>query len=1392
MSFWKWGFVICLFSFSVWNTKAQESPYVFFKSWENMGISRPIRDIFIGKDQALYGNSTKGFYRYDGNRWNWVAPSEGLDYFSFVHPRYGFFVAGYRFAQHYKPNEKGTYDTTDLYAQLPQAEKNAFQIFTILSNESEVYLVGNGGIFKWKENTRLTRIWKTATFAGCMQGDKLYFVDQEDQFVVYENGRMHTLSTPSQPLSGIGTVSVEAMQCSQKGQVYMGQRSDTALHYDGHSLTPLSFSTSTGAPVPLKVSRIYTEPSGNLIIRDGKEQLVRVNAQGKILQTWRFADFKVPLEIGIWDITVDREGRVWFTNAQGMGYIDLSRQVTVNNAKVSGIYINAGQIGNTWYYISQNGIYTKSLSGSWEAPFTKIYSSPNIYLENTMPFGNGGYITCEEKEVRFIQNGTAHKVGAGIPCDDIGFLPILPHHFIVSGNTKLTLYDELGNITSDIGSNCMSDAHTPKDDELFCMVKSTNLMAHYYKQFRFNAEGKIISQYRTPIIEHDVGEFFDIFYYHGQLYMSSSKRVLRVGKDKVTLATDIWQRNPNVNLNFIQPTSDGKLWLFAEDRSGYFLPENDHPNSPLKWYALPDRINVLNYTVSAAALPDKSVMFLSEDGVLLKIAPEAMKPSSSVPRVSVSAIWNVANSAMLYMGTREALSKTWQFKTYTRSLKFQLGYGLDMQDPSRVYQTWLEGEESTWGAWMRQAERQYSNLSGTYTLHVRMKDSFGRITETAFPFYVYPPWYARWWALLLWVALLGIGGYLSFGYMVQYRTRQYEARNQELEAKVQERTEVIARQTEELKSLDEAKTVFFANVSHEFRTPLTLISGWIQRLKKEKWSLKSEEGQQALAQMNEQTNNLQGLITQIMDLTKIEAKRFELNREVFDLTAVLHRFDGNFQSLADYKFIKLKTVLPRSPVYVSGDVSALEKIIGNLLTNAIKFTGKGGEVNLEMQMNKAGFAEVTVRDSGIGISPEDLPHIFERFYQAKTNRRKEGGGTGIGLALAHELALLHDGSLTATSTVGEGSTFVFSIPASHSELGTSESELGTRAAELGTSESELGTRESEFGTRAVELGTWKSELGTWKSELGTGAAELGTSESEFGTRESEFGTRAVEFGTRAAEFGTRAAEFGTRSMELGTVAEDRTRILVAEDQPDLRKFIVSLFASEYDVIEAEDGQDAVEKARTFLPDLVISDVMMPQMSGFEVAELLQKESATAFLPFIFLTARASDQDVKRGLALGAVDYVVKPFDLDVLQLKVKNLLQTVKQAAQGKMSRSLLKEEIATDDPTSFKSHVDAYIYQHLSDETLTIEGAIEEMGMGRTVFYKRFKQEIGVSPNSYMRSIRLQTAAVLLEKGSYSVTEVAYQVGFNSIAYFTKAFKEYFGMTPSAFMNKSKGETRP
>lgn len=532
------------------------------------------------------------------------------------------------------------------------------------------------------------------------------------------------------------------------------------------------------------------------------------------------------------------------------------------------------------------------------------------------------------------------------------------------------------------------------------------------------------------------------------------------------------------------------------------------------------------------------------------------------------------------------------------------------------------------------------------------------------------------------------------------------------------------RTTRLLEELDVAKSRFFANISHEFRTPLTVILGSLQDIIAGRFDKKKEEFNEQHHVMLRNTRRLQQLIDEILDLNRLESGSLELRPESGDLVLFLQRLVEAHSPLAERRAIELTFSSSVTQDFRFFDGDKLQKIVGNLLSNALKFSPRGGSVDVSLHTGEV--TEIIVSDDGPGISEEEKKNVFDRFVQMEEGVRL--GGTGIGLALAKELTEFHGGSISLESEPGNGSTFTVRLPLKRAKVGDD-------------------IRYPPAGKATTGDGLPPADV-----QLDTGSLWRPSGEKE-----------------------------------------DRTTVLIIEDNDDVRAYLRRSLEEDYRVIEASNGEAGLKRARLELPDLIVSDVMLPGIDGFEVVRRLKGNVETDCIPVVMLTARAATEDHTQGYGSGAEIYITKPFSPEMLRAACARLLEERQRLRRRLTEQHQIqenREEPKSDPPqtSELSTLVREVLIQHLDQDSFSIDDLATALGMSRPTLYRRIKQELDTTPNALVQKLRLEYADELLRNRAGSVSEVAYAVGFKSLSHFTRSYRAHYEVVPSSVVASSSG----
>ena len=603
---------------------------------------------------------------------------------------------------------------------------------------------------------------------------------------------------------------------------------------------------------------------------------------------------------------------------------------------------------------------------------------------------------------------------------------------------------------------------------------------------------------------------------------------------------------------------------------------------------------------------------------------------------------------------------------------------------------------------------------GNYELIVKGRGLSGEwnAIELSIPLSIPPPYYLQTWfilaMILLALAIIWLG--------VHLRLRSLGKERKLLEKEVEKRTHTIAQQTFELKALDKAKTNFFSSITHEFRTPLTLIIGPLEQVISEQPP--PTILRRRLGGIQKNAHHLLNLINQMLDLSKIESGRMQMETTRGDIIIYTQDLIKRFEPLANKKGLRLEFNGFQENWDTYFDKDSWDKIVYNLLSNAIKFTNPGGDILLTLhkeEKNNRDHIQLKVKDSGIGIDKDQISQIFNRFYQADESTTRSQGGTGIGLALVKELVEMQEGQIEVFSEIEKGTTFDIHIPVLDSD----------KASQL------MAEPFTQLTVPSLE---------------------------------------SLDIPITTA---SNAISDETSKLEL----------LIIEDNVEMREYIrYCIDASKYNITEASNGEEGIEKAQVLIPDLIISDVMMPKKNGFEVTEAIRNHIGTSHIPLILLTAKASLESRLLGLKRGADAYLTKPFSPQELILRIQKLID-IRQLLQQRYSNHTPPEENKTYlQEDEFIINLRNYILQNIDVPGLNGDHIGKHFGISRVNLYRKLKALTDQPISDFVRNIRLNKAKELIQIGKLTISEISYQTGFSSIQHFSRAFKKAFGQAPSEF----------
>jgi signal transduction histidine kinase/DNA-binding response OmpR family regulator len=806
------------------------------------------------------------------------------------------------------------------------------------------------------------------------------------------------------------------------------------------------------------------------------------------------------------------------------------------------------------------------------------------------------------------------------------------------------------------------------------------------------------------------------------------------------------------------------------------------------WYNVKDGMKSSWCTGTAIKTRDNRLWFPTSVGIT-SIDPQHIKTNPLAPSVMIETLAADDDTIDLYGPVKG--KNPLELGPGINRLEFHYT-GISFPNPQDIrYKIRLADYDSDWIDMGHIRHTTYTNLApGAYTFRViaANPDGVWNRDGAAFYFYIRPYFHQTPWFYLVTVLFIILGIYFLYrlrfrrlkarqeelSRLVTLRTRDLQERNLELEKarqnlehskelietknlQLESQTVQLKEQSEKLKEMDRVKSRFFTNISHEFRTPLTLIMGPLEQMLSGSRDPKEKRN---LNLMLRNSQRLLGLINQLLELSKLESGKAKLQAVRRNVIPLLKGITANFEPLANTRELDLSFHAAEEDITLYVDARKLEEVMSNLLINAVKFTPAGGKITVEAGLiigkNEAlppGNLQISVKDTGLGIPRDRLVHVFDRFYQAESTYENQRQGTGVGLALVKELVQLHHGKIDVYSHEGKGTEFIISLPMGKGHLQPGEI---IEAGEVAVSGGSKG-----YATGMKPGIPTSLELQAADIEDLAGFAGLDETGDEAGA-----GIAAVA------------------AVENGPLPLGKEIILVVEDNAEVRGYIRGELEPGYAVIEAVDGPGGISKALEIIPDLVISDIMMPGCDGYELCRTLKKDIKTSHIPIILLTAKASEESVVQGLETGADDYIIKPFNSKILAARIRNLIELRRQLQLNIHREMTLRpvEITVSGIDKEFLKELKEVINKNLEDPEFNVEGLARKLYMDRSTVYRKVLALTGEVPTEFIKSCRLKRAAELLKGNSGTVLEVALEVGFSSANYFTKCFKQKFHCLPSTY----------
>lgn len=784
------------------------------------------------------------------------------------------------------------------------------------------------------------------------------------------------------------------------------------------------------------------------------------------------------------------------------------------------------------------------------------------------------------------------------------------------------------------------------------------------------------------------------------LYSQDTDDFIRIGSTGNGLASDFIYNAAELPSGDLLFTFSTGFAIFHED-SGTFTNYDNKNGIPL---------NTINK--KALYVTDDGTIFIGSQDGMISFREEALGYSPEGHRIFPYRL--VVQGHRIIPGGADGILSHALYDTREIVLKpdqtlFSIEYVTSdyISDDEKNLEFFMTGLSTDWTSMEGRPTVSFSSLSpGKYTLKVRPRNNWSQAASCSIDITVPPPFYLTWWAFLLYFT---IGGTITWFVIREYRSHVH----------LVERLSYERERSENVEELNKSKIRFFTNISHEFRTPLTLISGNAEMLMQVN-SLAPTVYNKVVG-IYKNSKVMQTLITELLDFSKLENSHMKIKASEHNIVEFVYENYLLFKDYATHKGIGFDFIKTDDRISLWYDPKQMQKVMNNLISNAFKHTPKGGKISVIVRRDKDS-AVIEVRDNGAGIPEKDLGKIFDRFYQSEYQQSSVYTGTGIGLSLTKGIVELHHGTIEAYSKPGDGATF-----------------------------------------RVI----------------------MKTGREHFCDEEIDTGDENLAVCSKAEDL-LEIEEMNTVPQE--TVVKDNRKspkIVIAEDNESMKELLAGIFSSRYEVIIASDGKEAWKKVREEMPDIVLSDVVMPEMSGIDLCRTIKHDLNTSHIPVVLLTARTTVQQNLEGLYSSADDYISKPFNVNILLARCNNLVnsRTLIREKFGRQTGLQAAAPLADQTEKEFVDKAAKIINSHISDENFSVDTLAREMFIARTKLFSKIKSLTGQTPRDFINTVRMKYAAsLLMEHPELNIAEIADRLGFSSPRQFSKIFKEKYNMTPQEY----------
>ncbi len=1272
-------------------------------------FSSEMWSIYQDKLGLLYFGTNEGVLEYDGNTWRLIRIPNNSSVRSICMDDSGrIFLTGSSDFGYLAADEKGQNN----FVSLRHHVKQRFgEVWDVVSVSNGVYYKTPDKIFHW-DGEQISVIDSVESYRLYTIADEVYARD-DGNGLVRVSGDSTILIADGEFFADTGVYNMRPFD----DQVLVTTSREGLYLYNGESFSRFQ----TEADDFLMAGQIYNIcelRNGNYAIATRRAGVYIIDKNGRLIQRLN-TESGLATDV-IFDVYQDKENILWLATSEGISRVEISSTFSLlphsqtGNAPITTLY----KFHDTFFASNVYGIfYLDKFSTSFKAVNGVKTSGNNfISINNTL-------LASTIDMIFTIDGRTVTK-----PLPE--YNNALLYRSAIDSSIVYAIDRSGLFVFQHDGENLQQiTAPIPISEELDALVENKDgslwLSTFYEGVIHVRSSTQTVFSATEPgQISLDLynadnglpGNMLRLFSVEGKAYFATDAGIFTFNAEtKTFIPSNILGESFTIALNTIKNLKkdyQGNLWVLADTPTGMELGKAIRQESgQFRWHPEPslrrlELSSVITFYPEYDAKTKQEYLWIGSEEGLIRYSPQVKPSSKKTFQTFIRSVY-VNQDSLIFGGAASSKSRQQHISADARNIVFRFSATSYAKPEATQFQYRLAGNDAEWSHWSAEPRKEYTNLSaGDYTFQLRAQNVYGELgSEDFFSFTVLPPWYLTWWAYLLYALV-------TFGCLLL--VRRWELRRVNKKHALQLERMAFSK----LKEVDKLKSQFYANISHEFRTPLTLILGQTDSVISADISQK-EKGK--LHVVNKNARRLLSLINELLDLSKLEAGRMKLNAEPHDLIPFLKRLFYSFESYAETQKINMSFKTASESITVLFEPEKMEKIFYNLISNAFKFTPDHGEISIVVKRPNTTQVEIIVKDSGQGIPADQIPYIFDRFYQADATLTRGHEGTGIGLSLTKELVELHNGSISVKSKEGQGSYFTILLPVSN-------------ALPEKSSTSELSDAQHSMKQKISDL------------EESDAAAEASLSDPDKN--------------------------------------DQREIILIVEDNQDVRAFISEQLSETYQVVQAGNGKEGIKKAEALIPDLIITDVMMPEMDGYQFSRAMKENEKTSHVPIIMLTAKAALDDKIEGLETGVDAYLTKPFNAREMQVIVKNLIFQRQQLRRRFSQSTIIKpSEISTTSiDQQFIEKAVSIIETNFDDEAFSVDMFAEALNMSLSQLNRKLNALVGQPAGKLIRSLRLQRAADLLKQNAGTVAEICYQVGFNDQGYFARVFKAQFQCSPSEY----------